>query len=332
MNKLWDKSVKNMEKIYRKGLGIFQNHIPLIGVYGVISVGKSTFLNALLKNNEFKAGNGETTKQLHIIKDIENQKHIELNNISLPVEYIFKESSLLKHFSIVDVPGTNKSFSDEDIEIIAKKLDVIIWIFNIHGDISERDVNFLKNVMLKNMVKTVVILNKIDSGMDDIDFDDAEEKEEFIEDIKSRQEKIIWLFKQEGAEELLVTVLPLSSKKLFTGVTKKKKVKFEQQHKKIEQILISVSKSAFMQKEIFRDSYNKIKEKVKKEIKDVGKKCLKNKQNSLQSKLNAISDNNMVTNNFNRERLLNKELSDFQISTKYKDELEKINQKIEENI
>ena len=107
MSDFINKTFMNMEKVYRKGLGVFQNHIPLVGVYGVTSVGKSTFLNALLKNGEFKVGLGETTKQLHVIKDFENQKHIDFENVSLPIEYIFKELPLLKHFSIVDVPGSN---------------------------------------------------------------------------------------------------------------------------------------------------------------------------------------------------------------------------------
>lgn len=332
MNDFFNKTFINMEKVYRKGLSAFQNHIPLVGVYGVTSVGKSTFLNALLKNSEFKVGLGETTKQLHVIKDFENQKHINFQNISLPIEYIFKELPLLKHFSIVDVPGSNKSFSDEDLELITKKLDVIVWVFDIHGDISERDVIFLRNVILKNMVKTVVILNKIDSGMDDIDFEDDSEKEEFIEDIRSRQESIINFFKKEQAEELLVTVLPMSAKKLFTGVTKRKTKKFEQQHKVMEEILISVSKSSFMQKEVFRNDYNEVKNTAIKEITSYEAKILKEKTKALKNKLKTIRDEDIVENNFNQNQLLNKKLSIFRIDGKYKNELKKINNKIEEKI
>ena len=332
MSNLFDKAFKNMEKVYRHGLGMFQNHIPLVGVYGVTSVGKSTFLNALLKNAEFKVGLGETTKQLHVIKDFENQKYIDFENVSLPIEYIFKELPLLKDFSIIDVPGSNKSFSDEDLELISKKLDVIVWVFDIHGDISERDVVFLRNVILKNMVKTVVILNKIDSGMDDIDFEDELEKKEFIDDVLSRKDSIVNFFKNNQAEELLVTVLPMSAKKLFSGVTKRKAKKFEQQHKVMEEILISVSKSAFMQKEVFRDGYDKVKKRAKDEIESHEKEILKQKTKALKNKLKTISDQDIVENNFNQNQLLNKELSPFRIEGQYRDELKKINNKIEEKI
>jgi len=331
MSSFLNKTFTSMEEIYRKGLALFQSHTPLVGVYGVTSVGKSTFLNALLKNNEFKVGLGETTKQLHIIKDFENQKHINFDKVSLPIEYIFREQAILKHFSIIDVPGSNKSFSDKDLEIISKKLDVIIWVFDIHGDISERDVLFLKNVVMKNMVKTVVILNKIDSGMDDIDFDNNREKKEFIEDIKSRQKSILNFFKNNQAEELLVTVLPISAKKLFYGLIKRKNKNFIKQHKMIENILISVAKSAFMQKEIFRNSYDKVKKIAIKEIDAVEKDILDKKIIKLEKVLNKISDNDIMKDNFKKNRLLDKTIPRFEIK-KYRYELKKIHKKIEDNI
>ena len=327
-----NKNLAGMEKIYRKGLGLFQSHTPLVGVYGVTSVGKSTFLNALLKNSEFKVGLGETTKQLHIIKDFENQKYIDFEKVSLPIEYIFKDLPILKHFSIVDVPGSNKSFSDEDLEVITKKLDVIIWVFDIHGDISERDVHFLKNVILKNMVKTVVILNKIDSGMDDIDFDENREKEEFIDDIKSRQTSILNFFKHNQAEELLVTVLPMSAKKLFYDVTKRKNKNLEKQHRTMEKILVSVAKSAFMQKEIFRNSYDEVKKVAKKEIDVLEKEILYEKIRKLETVLDNISDDDIIENNFHQDKLLDKTLPTFKIKRKYRNELKKIHKKIEDNL
>lgn len=322
----------NIEKTYQRELGFFQNHIPLIGVYGVTSVGKSTFLNALLKDDELKVGLGETTKQLHVIKYFETQEHIDFKGVLLPIEYTFKKLPLLKHFSIVDVPGSNKSFSDEDLELITKKLDVIIWVFDIHGDISYRDIVFLRNVILKNMVKTVVILNKIDSGMDNIDFYDNSEKKDFIEDIRNRQESIVNLFKKEQAEELLVMVLPMSAKKLLSGVTKRKKKKFDQQHEIIEETLISVSKQAFIQKKIFREAYNEVKNKVVDEINFHEMELLKEKTKCLKNKLEAISHQNIIDNNFNQEKLFDKKLIDFSIECKYKNDLQKINNKIKENI
>ena len=332
MSGFFNKNIINTEKSYQKEFVDFQNNIPLIGVYGVTSVGKSTFLNALLKSSEFKVGLGETTKQLHVIKNIEHKRHIDFKNISLPIEYISKDLAVLKNFSIVDVPGSNKSFSDEDIELIIKKLDVVIWIFDIHGDISERDVTFLKNVVSKNMVKTVVILNKIDSGMDDIDFNDDIEKKEFLEDVKSRQKSIFDLFKREHSEGLLVTILPMSARKLFSGITKNRKEKFEQQHKIMEEILITTSKSSLMQKEVFRDGYDKVKKIAIEEIYSYEESVLRQKRRTLEDTLNKINDKDILSASFNQNKLLDKNLPTFNIECRCKYELSKINKKIEEKI
>jgi len=327
MSNILNKILVNVEGAYRSGLGVFQSETPLVGVYGVTSVGKSTFLNALLKSREFKVGLGETTKKVHVIKDFENQKNIDFKNVSLPVEYVFKKIPLLKQFSIVDVPGSNKSFSDGDIENIVKELDVIVWVFDIQGDVSRRDVDFLKNVIVENMVKTIVILNKIDSGMSDIDFDDDTEKNEFIEDVESRRDSILDLFKSGQAEDLLVTVFPMSSKKLFSGVTKNKNL--NGQHKAIEEILISVSKSCFVQKEIFRNGYGKVKSIAIKDVDGYKKDILKNKVAKLKSSLKNISDNDILEGRFNENQVFDRGLPSFGAGGRYRSELEKINKKIE---
>jgi small GTP-binding protein len=320
----------NFSNIMGSIKSVLQGHLPLVGVYGVTSVGKSTFLNALLKNNEFKVGIGETTKKIHVIKDIDNQKKIDFDNISLDVEYIFKEVPLLKKFSLVDVPGTNKSFLDKDINIIVKKLNVIIWIFDIHGDISQRDLEFLQNVIIKNSVKTVVILNKIDSGMEDIDFEDEEEKNEFISDIKDRTNKIYSFFKSQNAEELLVTIIPLSAKKLLSNVKKTNNNRFNTKHKNIEDILISISNSAFIHKKIFKTDYDQIHNNLNREIDSQANNILKNKRKQIKNKLYKISDNDINSNNINEEKILGTGVNKINIDSKYFKELEKIHKEIKE--
>ena len=317
-----------IEDTYLKSKAIFQEDLPLVGVYGVVSVGKSTFLNALLRNDEFKVGIGETTKKLHVIKDKMNQKKIKFDGISLDVEYIFKELPLLKNFSLVDVPGTNKSFSDKDINIIIKKLNVIIWIFDIHGDISQRDSEFLQNVIIKNSVKTVVILNKIDSGMEDIDFDDNQEKKEFILDVKDRTDKIYSFFKSKNAEELLVTIIPLSAKKLLSRVKKNSSKKFNQKHKNIEDILISISKSAFIQQEIFSTDYGKLSDKINKDIDNQAKNIIKDKSKEIKDKLSTKLDIDLINNNISERRLISQNINSLNINDKYSKEIEKIHKKI----
>jgi len=324
MSNFFGKIIENVDGAYRSGLGVFQDDTPLVGVYGVTSVGKSTFLNALLKSKEFEVGLGETTKQVHVIKDFENQKTIDFQGASFSVKYAFKKMPLLKNFSIADVPGSNKSFSDEDVEGVIKRLDVIVWIFDVHGDVSQRDVMFLQNVILKNMVKSVVILNKIDSGMSDMDFDDVVERNEFISDIESRKESIVSLFRREQAEELLVAVIPMSSKKLFSRVTKSGYEKFDRHHKALEDLLISVSKTAFIQKEIFRDGYEKVKVIAKKEIDLCRAKVLKQKTKELESSLRGLSDKDVMEGRLFKNKLFDKSFTGFSVSGKYRDELEKI--------
>ena len=320
------------KKNIRKNLGKFEADEPIIGVYGVTSVGKSTFLNTLLGSSEFKVGMGETTKKIHIIQHNANNKKNLFDDVSLEKEYISKDIDMLKNFALVDVPGTNKSFSDNDITNIVSKLDVIIWIFDIHSDISKRDLDFLQNVILQNMVKTVVILNKIDSGIEDIDFDDIHEYNEFVTDVKSRRDHILDFFKENNAIELLVSIVPFSAKKLLSSIKKNKNLKFKEQQKELENILITVAKSAFIQKQIFRDDYDKIKLNVTKEIELNAQKIIEGKGKNLQKKLLKISDIDIINDSVNVVSLFNKDTTFLKVSDNYKTELNKINDNIKGEI
>lgn len=185
---------------------------PLVGVYGVTSVGKSTLLNAFLKNDILKVGLGETTKKIHLLQHVNNNDSYYLDDANIPVEQNLVNSEILESISLVDVPGTNKSFSAEDVESLVDKTDLVLWVFDLHGDISKSDESFLKNTLLKNLIRTVVVINKVDSGAEDL-YDDDERKE-FINDVVNKKNKIERFFLENNSDFLLVDVFPLSAKEI----------------------------------------------------------------------------------------------------------------------
>ncbi len=278
---------------------------PIIGVYGVTSVGKSTFLNLLLLSKEFEIGMGETTKSIHILQHINNNDKVIFDDLSIKSEYIKKDYALLNHFSIIDIPGTNKSFSDRDIKHIIDKLDTIIWIFDIQGDISSRDLNFLQNIILKNMINTIVVLNKIDTVAENIDIDEESEITEFIDDITSRKDTISKFFESNGALQLLSSIVPVSAKKLQSGIKKDIDFNYRKQHKKIQDILISISKKSFIENKIFRDDYQNIENIVIDKFSKKEQSIFRNKQELLESLLEDIKDKDIINQNFNQNTIIN---------------------------
>ena len=268
---------------------------PLVGIYGVTSVGKSTFLNVLLKSNEFKSSMGETTKKVHVLQHTKDQREIDFPNTALEKEYIKKQFSILESFSIVDIPGTSKSFSSDDILAVTDELDVVIWMFDIHGDISEKDSNFLQKIILKNMVKVIVILNKVDSGIDDIDFEDAEEEQEFIEQIIARKTSIEDFFQKYNAAPLLVDVIPVSAKQLLKNILGDKSPELLKQNKLIDNTLISAAKDSSKQRAKYRDAYNEIKDNVLVELDKAEELTSAAFENDLRAALNQVSDNDIAS-------------------------------------
>lgn len=312
------------------------NKKPIVGVYGVVSVGKSTFLNALLRTNEFETGIGETTKNIYILQHDTEIKKLNFDDVSFTKNYILKDLDILNSFSIVDLPGANKSFSDAEITKVIEKLDVIVWILDIQGDISSRDVDFIQNVLLKNMIKTVVILNKIDSGVEDVDFENAQESQEFIDDITSRKNKILKFFQDEKAEELLVAVFPMSAKKLFSSILKNDNLMYKEQHEKIEEMLISISKSAMHQKRVFQNLYNGLKSNVEKMLNENSKIVLNNYRDSLENELFNIDDtlimSEEIKEHIDTTKIIDENLNIFVINEEYKEILSEIEIQLEKEL
>lgn len=288
--------VGNFFAITKVKLGL-SSRKPLVGVYGVTSVGKSTFLNVLLNSDEFESSMGETTKKVHVIQHTKDKREVEFPNTTLETEYVKKQFSILKNFSIVDIPGTSKSFSTDDIAAVTEELDVVIWMFDIQGDISPADTEFLNKILLKNMIKVVVVLNKIDSGMGDIDFDDADEKNEFVSEIAGRIETIYSFFENNSAEGLLVEVIPVSARKLFKNILVKKDKNLLKHRKNIVQTLIATAKSSLNQKRTFRDPYEKWKLACSDELSLAKIHILKSVEEELTETLSLIEDEDIVSGN-----------------------------------
>lgn len=265
-----------------------KSNIPLIGIYGVTSVGKSTFLNSLLGTDSLKVGMGETTRKIHVIQHVNNSEKYWLDNIKIPLEHLLMDRKILEEFSLVDVPGSNKSFADEDIESLIQELDVVVWMFDLHGDISATDNRFLKQVLLKNMMKTIIILNKVDSGVEDIL--DAEEKKEFIEDIIHRKNKIENFFIDNGAKELLVSIIPISAKKI-SKIGK-------EQLKNIKSIISSASVNSLDEKILFRQKYPKVEDEAFREIELEKQKILHEVSLNVKDILASTSDEEIMSDDY----------------------------------
>lgn len=311
---------------------------PFVGVYGVTSVGKSTFLNAMLQNNDLKVGMGETTKKIHVIQHEEDEKKSNIFDTKIEKEYLFKDIPILKEISIVDIPGTNQSFSDNDIINVVKNIDVIIWIFDIHSDISERDKYFLKNVILENMIQTVVILNKVDSGLDDIDLSCPDEYNDFMQDARSRRDTIISFFKKTGAEDLISSVFPVSAKKLCLPIdnnyfSNKNNIKRQKFILEWNNQLVKISKDTVKRKFMLKLSYKRIEEKVSKDIEKQKKIAITIYKNKISEKINDIDDKVVLKKHkyfFDYVAIKNNVLAGFVVNYNYKKELINLSSKIRE--
>jgi len=195
------------------------NELPLVGVYGEVSVGKSTFLNALLKNKVFDSSLGETTKKVYVMQHKDSIKRA-ITHQSIPIEYKQSEISLLTKFSIVDIPGSNKSFSSDQVKSAVENLEVIVWLHELSKDISPEHKKFIQDVKGFN-IKIIVFFNKIDGVFEDIDSDEVAD---MLQQVKNRKnwklpsrEQLKTLLTTEKNDWLYIKKQLVKSKELAKG-------------------------------------------------------------------------------------------------------------------
>ena len=181
---LVDESVELLE-ILKEG----QNSPLLVTVLGEFSSGKSTFINALLKEKllamkivpttatitklqyGIKKGmkvykvDGRIEKyELNDLNKFTVETHIKDNEILSKIFYVQLEikNEFLKEIDIADTPGFNSKIErhSEITKNFIKHSDVIIWLFNSEQMLKKSEVETLEKYC-KNF-KPIVILNKID--------------------------------------------------------------------------------------------------------------------------------------------------------------------------
>lgn len=225
-----------------------------IGIIGNASVGKSSFINALLRCNLLKAGNTlGTTLAATVIEyssdyklsvtyfdnRAQNWTYDSLDSMRRAVEQfttncnyarsiktvnIGLPSSTLRDgsFRIIDTPGLGKYEQEGDTDtqvtsrIINDMADISVVLINYTEQLPTHFVDFLKEISI--LEQCVFLVSKYDEGFDEEDDDeDSDGAEDTIRDISYRIKKSLNIENPQ--------VLPYSSKhvkQLFVNNSKKK--------------------------------------------------------------------------------------------------------------
>lgn len=163
---------------------------PIVAVMGEYSVGKSSFINALLRNPLLPTGEGVTTGTITVLRHgedermravFDNGRVIERAGLSSVTQFVketgagttaddlphhvdvFLRHDVLKRVRIVDTPGLNAPFKKhrEITEQYLDEADAIVWLFNVENAGKIQEKKFLDKVALHKR-KTVGVVNQID--------------------------------------------------------------------------------------------------------------------------------------------------------------------------
>jgi len=220
-----------------------------IGVMATVSNGKSTFLNALVfEDNVLQAQSGETTAALfeirygdrykidneiiskdemkrkikeinqQLLKKIQDNQNKKFSYEKIIIEFPFEK---LKHVVLLDTPGygsINEIVMMRILNEASKKSDIIVLILDVSQGLKKEDKIFLEKIKENNLVhKTFIVLNKLDAIMNEDDFilkSEEEIQEEIKNVIKTTKVEINKIVKTDH-------IYPLSAKKALVAKIKK---------------------------------------------------------------------------------------------------------------
>jgi GTPase Era involved in 16S rRNA processing/predicted Zn-dependent protease len=159
---------------------------PLVAVMGEYSVGKSTFINALLRQPLLPTGEGVTTGTITVVRYGEQERMRALfpdgrveekDGLSVVAAFIeekgagqmpqrvdvFVKADVLKRIQIVDSPGLNAPFSEHRklTEAYLTEADAILWLFNVENAGKASEKQFLDKLTHFRR-KAVAVVNQID--------------------------------------------------------------------------------------------------------------------------------------------------------------------------
>ena len=236
----------------------FKSPNVVVSVVAEVSNGKSTFLNSLIfKNNVLHSGLGAVTATIFKIKydesysfnssylkqkfqsieelqeavkqynkkireKVDNDEKVEIEEVTITLP----DENLKQGIVLYDTPGFGALDEAQILPILKQavsKSDAVIMLLDISQGLKKGEKEFVKNV-LKSIPakKRYIVLNKMDSVVDEDDFDLMDEKE-----IKQQIEKVTndtlnELSKLSNIDKKEIRHYKVSAKKALVGYVKNK--------------------------------------------------------------------------------------------------------------
>ncbi len=148
-----------------KNARLVREHVDeffLLVVVGEVKSGKSSFINALLKEAIQAEGPLPLTDRIWVLRHGEKTMERVLDEFVHEKEH---PNELLKLFNMVDTPGTNSIVyrHQEVTESFIPKADLILFVTSIDRPFSESEHQFLNFINEKWRKKVIFVLTKVDA-------------------------------------------------------------------------------------------------------------------------------------------------------------------------
>lgn len=135
----------------------------LIATVGEFNVGKSSFLNALLKRRILPSGVTPTTSKINFIRFGPEFKEVDINQDGKSVKNIFVPVDWLKTINLVDSPGLNSMYQDHQSitsEFIPRS-DIVFFLMSACQVFNKSEKDFIEYIRTWNK-RVVLIISKKD--------------------------------------------------------------------------------------------------------------------------------------------------------------------------